>query len=387
MPGATIALHPGYRRICNVCGWVLVIFVILITNSCASTPQDITTQTKANPKEAVINVWYATDRMPTGTDVPKEFFGVERGDMSYGICQVAIDIDERITPFTDDSLWQLNTDKAPSDPTELRSVKAIPKAEFFTQLQQKLNTSNEKSILLYIHGYMRSFEMASREAARLAYEISFKGIPALYSWPSRNSLMNYIADVAGVDWSTANLRAFLEDLTLKTQGATIHVVAHSLGNRGLFYALTELREESEKHDLPWKFGEIVLVAPDFDRATFIRDIAPVLANSESRITLYVSAVDIPLITSKMLSVYPRLGDGRDGPAVIPGIETIDATDAIGWASGHTYYRRNLQVLSDLYFLINNHMGAAERPTIQAVTSPEGTYWKLPDLPEEDEEQE
>jgi esterase/lipase superfamily enzyme len=180
------------------------------------------------------------------------------------------------------------------------------------------------------------------------------------------------------------LRHFLEDLTRQTQGATIHVVAHSLGNRALLNALVELREESEEHNLPWKLGEIVLVAPDFDRATFKRDIAPVLTGSGSRITLYVSAVDIPLLASKMLSAYPRLGDGRDGPTVIPGIETIDATDAVGWASGHTYYRRNIQVLSDLHYLINDHMRAAERPTLQSVDSPEGTYWKLPDLPKEEE---
>ena len=264
----------------------------------------------------------------------------------------------------------------------MRSIKPIEHAEFFAQMQQALNESQDKSILLYIHGYMRSFEKATREAARLAYEISYKGIPAVYSWPSRNSLMNYVADVAGVDWSTSNLRDFLRDLTLQTQGATIHVVAHSLGNRGLLNALTELREESELQNLPWKFGEIILLAPDFDRATFIRDIAPELVNSGSRITLYVSAVDVPLFASKMLSAYPRLGDGREAPIVIPGIETIDATDAIGWISGHTYFRGNIQVLNDLHILINNHLGADQRPALEAVDTSEGRYWKLSELPSE-----
>jgi esterase/lipase superfamily enzyme len=367
--------------------YLSIAIVIFSTYGCASTPKDDTTQATPEPEVAVVNVWYATDRDSTGEENLKDYYGIERGMLSYGICQVAIGLDERITPFTDSTLWQLNADKNLSDPSELRSIKVIPRAEFLTQMQQAINTSNEKSILLYIHGYMRSFEMAAREAARLAYEISYQGIPALYSWPSRNSLMNYIADVAGVDWSVANLRQFLEDLTRETQGATIHVVAHSLGNRALLNALVELREDSKEHNLPWKLGEIVLVAPDFDRATFKRDIAPVLTDSGSRISLYVSAVDIPLLASKMLSAYPRLGDGRDGPTVIPGIETIDATDAIGWASGHTYHRRNIQVLSDLHYLINDHLGADERPTLQAVESPEGTYWKLLDLPTEETDEE
>jgi esterase/lipase superfamily enzyme len=364
--------------------YLSLVIAILSTYGCASTPQDDTSQATPDPEVAVVNVWYATDRKSTGEENLKDYYGIERGKLSYGICQVAIGLDERITPFTDSTLWQLNSEENKSDPSELRGIEVIPRAQFFTQMQQALDTSRDKSILLYIHGYMRSFEMAAREAARLAYEISYQGIPALYSWPSRNSLVNYIADVAGVDWSVANLRHFLEDLTRQTQGATIHVVAHSLGNRALLNALVELREESEEHNLPWKLGEIVLVAPDFDRATFKRDIAPVLTGSGSRITLYVSAVDIPLLASKMLSAYPRLGDGRDGPTVIPGIETIDATDAVGWASGHTYYRRNIQVLSDLHYLINDHMRAAERPTLQSVDSPEGTYWKLPDLPKEEE---
>jgi esterase/lipase superfamily enzyme len=358
--------------------YLLLTIVILTAYSCASTPQDGTAQTPPPPEEALVNVWYATDRNRTEEENPKEFYGVERGELSYGICEVAIDLDESVSPLVDQTLWQLKSGEEPFDATELRSIRPITKPEFFTQLQQKLNASGEKSILLYIHGYMRSFELATREVARLAYEISYKGIPALYSWPSRDSLMNYIADVAGVDWSVANLRDFLRDLTLETQSATIHVVAHSLGNRALLNALVKLQEQSREHNLPWKFGEIVLVAPDYDRATFIRDIAPVLANSDSRITLYVSAIDIPLMTSKMLSAYPRLGDGRYGPTIIPGIETIDATAVVGWASGHSYYRRNIQVLSDLHYLIVKHMSAAERPTLQAVESPEGTYWKLPD---------
>ncbi|WP_455210660.1 alpha/beta hydrolase [Kaarinaea lacus] len=365
--------------------YLLITIFILTAYGCATTPQDNNPHLKPNPKEAVVNVWYATDRGSTRKDNLKEYYGKERGEMSYGICQVAIDLDAGITPFVDNTLWQLNTEKDLSDTTELREISTIPKKEFFAQMQQQLNASGENSILLYIHGYMRSFEMATREAARLAYEISYKGIPALYSWPSRDSLMNYIADVAGVDWSVANLRQYLVDLTLNTEGATIHVVAHSLGNRALLNALVKLQEQSKEHNLTWKFGEIVLVAPDFDRATFKRDIAPVLIDSGSRITLYVSAVDIPLLASKMLSAYPRLGDGREGPTIIPGIETIDATEAVGWASGHTYYRRNFQVLSDLHHLISNHMGAAERPTLEAVESPEGIYWKLEELEPEKEE--
>jgi esterase/lipase superfamily enzyme len=364
---------------------LLTAVAVLINYGCASTPQDAAASAPPAPEEALVNVWYATDRNRTEADNLKEFFGVERDELSYGICQVAIDLDESVSPLVDQTLWHLKSGEEPSSATELRRINPIEKSDFFAQMRKTLDASSEKSILLYIHGYMRSFQLAAREAARLAYEISYKGLPALYSWPSRDSLVNYIADVAGVDWSVANLREFLEDLTLETQGATIHVIAHSLGNRALLNALVQLREESEEHNLPWKFGEIVLLAPDFDRATFTRDIAPVLTNANSRITLYVSAVDIPLLASKMLSAYPRLGDGRYGPTVIPGIETIDATDAVGWVSGHTYFRRNVQVLSDLHYLIVNHMSAAERPTLRAVESPEGRYWKLPDLPEEEEQ--
>jgi esterase/lipase superfamily enzyme len=364
--------------------YLLLTLVTLTVSSCASIQQDGTAQILSPPEEALVNVWYATDRNLTGEDAPKEYFGVERGELSYGVCQVAIDLDESVSPLVDQTLWQLKSGEEPSNATELRSIKPLEKSEYFAQMQQTLNVSGENSVLLYIHGYMRSFEMAAREVARLAYEISYKGIPAMYSWPSRDSLMNYIADVAGADWSVANLRDFLEDLTRETQDTTIHVIAHSLGNRALLNALVQLREESEEHNLPWKFGEIVLLAPDFDRATFSRDIAPVLTNSDSRITLYVSAVDIPLMTSKMLSAYPRLGDGRDGPTVIPGIETIDATDAVGWASGHTYFRRNFQVLIDLHHLIVNHMSAGERPTLITVESPEGSYWKLQELESESE---
>ena len=357
----------------------LILCVILLgANSCASMMQN--TSQAVQPETALVDVWYATDRKTTDEEKPKDYFGVERGKLTYGIYQVAINLDKSILPTSDQSLWQLESGDKPSDAAELRNISPLEQSEFFTRMQQALNSSEDKSILLYIHGYLRSFEAAALEAARLAYEISYKGVPAMYSWPSRDSLVNYIADVAGIDWSTANLRGFLEDLTRKTQGATIHVVAHSLGNRGLFAALLELQKEGQQNNLPWKFGEIVLVAPDYDRDTFKRDVAPELVQSKSRITLYVSGVDVPLFASKMLSAYPRLGDGSDVPTIIPGIETIDATEAVGWTSGHTYHRRNVQVLQDLKLLINNQLGAAERSTVESVDSPEGRYWKLPEPP-------
>ena len=209
----------------------------------------------------------------------------------------------------------------------------------------------------------------------LVYETSYRGIPVLYSWPSRGTVMSYTGDVNTVDWTEPHFREFLKLLAAQQDLDVIHVVVHSLGNRAFLKSLMHMLDDTEVA-ADWRFGEIVLLAPDVDRDIFVRDIVPVITRAPSRITLYVSSVDVPLKASKSINLYPRVGDASSEPVIVDGIDTIDASDVANLVTGHSYYRDTPEAIEDMYYLLKERRGPEERPTLDPVDTDYGRYWKL-----------
>lgn len=353
--------------------FIFFLLGMISLSGCAVISQEKTLQPE--PTEALVDIFYATDRKITGKQEAKFFYGNERGEISYGKCLVAINIKKNKSEFADYSIWTTGYENKPGKRGELRKVTKLEKDKFLKDFSNRINASKDKSALVYIHGYYRTFDIAAKSLATLVYEIKYQGTPIIFSWPSRYELAAYHGDMTSIDWSTAHIRAFLEDIALRTNVRTIHIIAHSLGNRGFVNAFIDVLKNPDIIN-NWKFGEIILAAPDLDRQIFERDIVPIITKTPSRITLYVSAVDVPLLVSKAVNLYARLGDVSEEPAIIKGIETIDASQVVTLYSGHTYYRESPKVMEDLYYLINQRKGANNRPTLKALESPRGRYWEI-----------
>lgn len=355
--------------------------LLLVTAGCSATghsQQEI-------PNQVQVELLYMTDRNIINTGQFETFYGIERGNVSYGLCTVAINPKENTkSSYANYKAWNAGNNIL-DEPAQIIQIDPLEETAFFNQLAKKINQGNDKSALLFIHGYARSFETAAIITATLTYEMNYQGTPILYSWPSRNNAAAYISDVTTIDWATLHLQQFIKKLAEQNDLNTIHVLAHSLGNRAFLNAFTNILKNHSPEDT-WKFGEIVLVAPDVDRSIFERDIIPVINNTPSRVTLYISSVDIPLIASQSFNLYPRVGDGRHSPIITKGIETIDATPAAGIFIGHSYYRNSPEVLTDLNFLINNRAGADNRPTLMPIDSTNGHYWQvIANQPQESDE--
>ena len=332
----------------------------------------------AGPSDALVEIMYATDRNVADESDIKTFYGEERGELNYGLARVAIRIDKSKSPFADYSIWDLRLEGSSKKTAELVRIDSLDREEFLKTVSKRINAAADKSALVYTHGYARKFERAARTTAKLAYELRYQGLPVLYSWPSKGSTGAYMGDRTTIEWTVPHFYQFLKDLAKKTDVETIHFVIHSMGNEAFLKALMKLLNDSTVTK-NWKFGEIVLVAPDVDRAIFERDIAPVIVQAPSRITLYVSAMDVPLQASRKVNLYPRVGDASVTPLIYPGIDTIDASEAVNLITGHSYYRDSPEVMADLYYLINQRKAADQRPTLLAVDSPVGRYWKIKDV--------
>ncbi len=331
------------------------------------------------PLQVLVPVMYATDRAVKDRSNPGRFYGSERGSVGYGVAHVAISTKKQgASPVAHWSRWQPLIGKR-KNRNELYSVEELSESDFFDVLNTRAAENGNRSALVYIHGYSKKFRTVARNMAITAYGMNLEGIPVLYSWPSKGDPTAYKADVENMRWSAPHLYRFLEDLAAQQWIDTVHVIAHSLGSQGLLQALKAL-SDSHAEDTPWKLGEIVLFAPDLDTAEFTADVLPWLMAVESRITLYVSAKDVPLQTSKAVNRAPRLGDAKGGILVADGIETVDVTPTISVFVGHSAHRDSPEIQADLHYLVNERLGAASRPTLEPVEVDEGRYWQAVKLP-------
>ena len=326
-------------------------------------------------------VFYLTNRGETSSQEPGERFNGERGVPAYGVAMVALDPAKAFTPF---ATPQPSHILHQSERLHIEKVQQVVPGDEDLFLQQLMayrgDGQQPAELLVYLHGFNKDFARSLTNAAQLRHELAFPGPVIAFSWPSNNSFARYLSDMENVDWSEPLLRHLIRRIAETLPGTKINIIAHSLGNRAVFETLIKLSHDKDFLQ-SWPMGEIVFMAPDYDRARFVEDTSLQLQNLPSRISLYVSSRDFPLMTAAQVFLYPRLGDSREGAPVLEGIETIDVSDAITITSGHGYYEESSIAIEDLYHLIGQGMGASQRPNIKEVSSEQGTYWRLQPVPE------
>ena len=67
-----------------------------------------------------------------------------------------------------------------------------------------------KRVIIFVHGYNVTFEEAALRTAQVAYDIEFKGVPVIYSWPAQGNTLSYTVDQINAAWSRPHLVEFLQ---------------------------------------------------------------------------------------------------------------------------------------------------------------------------------
>jgi esterase/lipase superfamily enzyme len=314
---------------------------------------------------AVVPVWYATDRKPTGLSDPNKFFSGDRHDLSYGVAAITIPIDRhRMGELEKPNFWRLEFYEDPTRHVVLHSVTPKRETDFFHGLRRRIDRTNEKHAFVFIHGYNVHFKDAARRAGQMAWDLNFDGAAILYSWPSQARARAYGVDSNNAEWTTPHLEYFLSRVSEKSGARTIHLIAHSMGNRPLISALRHFSRGSAV------FHEIALAAPDIDADVFMK-LADEMRWAGQRVTLYASDKDRALRLSKRFNGYPRAGDVADLITIVDGIDTVDASAVDTSFMGHSYYGGSRSVLSDIFYLLRGikvSSRAGIRPSI------DGRYW-------------
>jgi len=223
-----------------------------------------------------------------------------------------------------------------------------PRNEFFRELATTVATSENKD------------------------DLNFHGAPIFYSCPSKGDLDGYPADEETIVWTTSHLKAFLQQGAVQSKARTVHLIAHSMGNRALTQALAELGAPTNG-TLRAHFREVILAAPDVDPDIF-KQLAGTFHKTADRVTLYASSHDEALAASKRLHEFPRAGEAGQGLLVMQGIDTIDVSAVDTSFLGHSYSGDNASVISDIQRLLAQGFPPGHRACLSEALSANLAYW-------------
>ncbi|WP_316858927.1 alpha/beta fold hydrolase [uncultured Cohaesibacter sp.] len=325
-----------------------------------------------------VEVYYATDRAETKTKDLDNYYGYQRGDLQYGVVTVSVPEIHVAGAVEAPSIWKLEFSADPSKHVMVQKIEPEDVDSYFARMQKEFTQKGKKEAFVFVHGYNVTFDSAAKRAAQLAYDMNYSGVPVLYSWPSAGKTTRYIGDTAVVRLSGRRLAGFLEDLKQRSGATTIHIVAHSMGNRALTDALelVALRNQDKVKQGPL-FGQVFFAAPDVDAGLFV-EMAKTIRPVAKRLTLYTSEEDWALKTSRELHGNAiRAGQGGSEQAVSANFDTIDMTGLGSDMLSHSYFADDSSAIADMMSLIWRNANPDKRCGLvkQASASGAPSAWK------------
>lgn len=324
----------------------------------------------------VYPLWYGTNRKPINPKDISNGYSGDRDDLvHYGSCEVAVPESHKIGS-TGSSWWQrlktLTDDRLKLDRS---SLNLLDEAGFLASMKKVLDQRkpNERSVLVYIHGFNVSFENAALRAAQIGSDLNVPGIMAFYSWPSKGNLRDYLVDQNTIEASAHHITEFLLNLAQNSDATKIHIIAHSMGNLGLLRSMQQILSQAQSTSLI-SFGQIFLAAPDIDPDLF-KNLAQAYSQLAERTTLYISSKDKALAASGIISNFPRVGYFPP-IGIFNGIDTVEVSNVdFSWL-GHGYFADARDLLQDMHELLSNNTPPERRFGLQTVKVKAEKFWVI-----------
>lgn len=286
--------------------------------------------------------------------------------------------------------FRLDSAGRPEDLPEPSAAYRAAQRRVKADLTQRLADAGTGDILMFVPGVNTSFDAGAIELADVWHQTGRTSVPILYSWPSgRNGVIGYFTDRESGQFTIFHLKEFLKLLATTPGVERIHLLAHSRGSDVSTTALRELiiaeRAAGRNPRKTLKVENLILAAPDLNFGVVgQRIVAERLGPAFGQITAYTNPSDNALALAQSLMSGARFGrlDPNDIPSNVQeifrhvqNVNFIRVEDA-GSRFGHSYYRQNPDVLSDIIMIIRScaKPGSPQRP----LSPINGNFWLLPE---------
>ena len=270
--------------------------------------------------ERTLTVLAVTTRSPADPKQAGQMFSGERAtDVHY--------VSLTLSMPPDRAPGALPTDARKQDPTKnivLVSSRELTHAEFTgivsgtpgqpaaqpARTAKRPPAGPQREALVFVHGYNTRFDESVVRFAQIVDDTGFKGVPILFSWPSRGEVSDYGYDKDSANYSRDTLDGLLAMLARDRSISGIDVIGHSMGGWLTMETLRSLAVANDQTTLN-RINKVVLAAPDVDMDVFRTQVAR-LGPLARRMTVYVSSDDYALgMSSRLFGNKVRAGDNTD----------------------------------------------------------------------------
>jgi esterase/lipase superfamily enzyme len=323
----------------------------------------------------VYPVWFGTNRKPAAAG--DGFTGECHDRVSRGRVEVHVPEAHRFGE-TGTAFWRrlLRFDLR-DDRLRVQRVEGQDRKAFFADIHQEMQAARASGegphALFFLHGFNVTFADAAIRAAQIGYDLKVPGATAFFSWPSRGSVTAYPPDEASIEASEQAITDFLVDFAANCGAERVHVIAHSMGNRGLLRAFQRIAAGGQTRG-QLKLGQVFLAAPDVDRDLFL-DLARLYPEHAERTTLYASDGDRVVHLSSRLHGAPRAGYFTPY-TVAAGVDTVAVPDFDLDLLGHSYFAQAEALLHDIHDLMRHNEDPTRRQRIAAAVHEGTAFWRL-----------
>ena len=275
---------------------------------------------------SIVDMMVATTRAPS-SEKGVLFTGERGADMSLVALKISIPPEESRSAGV--VQWPR---KLPADPKtefstlEVKHLKHDQDAESWFRAHR---TGNGR-VVIFVHGYKTGFQESVYRFAQVIHDSGATATPVVFSWPSRNRLLDYSYDKESANFSRDAFEEFLRYTVASPEVKDVTIVAHSMG---AWLSVESLRQMAIREGrVNPKVRNVILASPDLDI-----DVAgeqwEQMGKSLPHFTLLISRDDRALWVSRVLSGnVDRLGqidlsDERYSAALKEhGVTIIDLTD-------------------------------------------------------------
>lgn len=371
--GAVAAAGKGVVSAAGEEVWAEVAFEATASGEIGDSRGDGSTGGRQQP--SVYPVWFGTNRK---LNADRRSFGNERAsEITRGRVLVQIPKSHRVGEIGTNWWTRLKRWEFTDDTLRIQDIELQTRETFLAQLQAEMHAASEAGdephALLFLHGFNVSFEDAAIRAAQIGFDLKVSGATGFFSWPSRGSTAAYTVDEATIEGSEAAITEFVIDFAKHCGAKKVHLIAHSMGNRGMLRAIQRIAARVEDRDAV-RFGQIILAAPDVDRDIFL-DLARLYPGFADRTTLYASHRDYAVLASSLVHAAPRAGFFSPY-TVVNGIDTVAVPYFNVDLLGHSEFAAAEAILHDMYDLTRNNTPPKKRQRVHAASADGVEFWEL-----------
>jgi esterase/lipase superfamily enzyme len=274
---------------------VLVSLLSILLAACGGPPR-VLVVSAARPEDTAgtVRIFVATSR--ASTRQPEYFSGERSPAVGFARLDISVPRSHQIGQL--ELPGSVTSAGDPASHFTVSGVERLTEPEILKQVRAEIaqRPQADREVLVFVHGFNTNFADAAFRFAQIVTDSGFKGVPVLFTWPSRAQVLAYPYDRDSADFSRDALEIGLRAIARDLGANRFDILAHSMGT---LLTVETLRQAAIRGDGSFggKLRNVMLAAPDIDIDVFKTQLAAI----KRPVTVFVSSDDRALDFSRQFA--------------------------------------------------------------------------------------